>query len=101
MEEWHSSSRLSNLLTAVGSAFCIQLGSGFGSFIPSKILDAAGFVAHQQQTAHASAAISFCFIWLPVIIYAIVGFIMVFYFKYEKMEPQIKAELLQRAEARD
>ncbi|MBV0930178.1 MFS transporter [Lentilactobacillus sp. IMAU92037] len=99
--EWKSGIRAAGFLTAVGSAFCIQLGSGFGSFIPSKILDAAGFVAHQQQTAHASAAISFCFIWLPVIIYAIVGLIMVFYFKYEKMEPQIKAELLQRAEARD
>lgn len=99
--EWKSGVRASGFLTAVGSAFCIQLGSGFGSFIPSKILDMAGFVANQNQTAHASSAISFCFIWLPVIIYAIVAGIMVFYFKYEKMEPKIKDDLLKRAEQRN
>ena len=88
-------------LTAVGSAFCIQLGSGFGSFIPSKILDMTGFIANKTQTPAASGAINFYFIWLPVIIYAIVAGIMVFYLKYEKMEPKIKADLVARAEQRD
>lgn len=99
--EWKSGYRAPGFLTAVGSAFCIQLGSGFGSFIPSKILSASGFVAHHTQTAQASAAISFSFIWLPVIIYAIVAAIMIFYFKYERMESQIKSDLLARAEKRD
>ncbi len=99
--EWKSGIRASGFLTAVGSAFCIQLGSGFGSFIPSKILNVAGFVANKTQTHQASSAISFCFIWLPVIIYGIVACIMIFYRKYEKMEPQIKADLMARAEKRN
>lgn len=99
--EWKTGVRAPGFLTAVGSAFCIQLGSGFGSFIPSKILDMTGFVANKTQTPTASGAINFCFIWLPVIIYAIVAGIMVFYLKYEKMEPKIKADLVARAEERD
>lgn len=94
--EWKTGIRASGFLTAVGSAFCIQLGSGFGSFIPSKIMAAAGFVANKTQTASALASIKFCFVWLPIIIYAIVGFIMTFYLRYEKMEPKIKADLAQR-----
>ena len=96
--EWKTGIRAPDFLTAVGSAFCIQLGSGFGSFIPSKIMAAAGFVANKTQTPHALAAIHFTFIYLPVIIYAIVGLIMCLYFKYEKMEPQIKADLAKRHE---
>ncbi|QYY85155.1 MFS transporter [Pediococcus pentosaceus] len=94
--EWKTGIRASGFLTAVGSAFCIQLGSGFGSFIPSKIMAAAGFVANQKQTAESLASIKFCFIWLPIIVYIISGIIMLFYFKYEKMEPQIKKELQNR-----
>lgn len=48
--EWKTGIRAPGFLTAVGSAFCIQLGSGFGSFIPSKIMAAAGFVANKTQT---------------------------------------------------
>ncbi|KRL22837.1 MFS transporter [Lentilactobacillus kisonensis] len=94
--EWKTGIRAAGFLTAVGSAFCIQLGSGFGAFIPSKIMAAAGFVANKTQSASALASIHFCFIWLPIIIYAVVGAIMCFYFKYEKMEPAIKAELAAR-----
>ncbi|WP_249662887.1 glycoside-pentoside-hexuronide (GPH):cation symporter [Lentilactobacillus buchneri] len=99
--EWKTGVRAPGFLTAVGSAFCIQLGSGFGSFIPSKILDMTGFVANKTQTPAASGAINFYFIWLPVTIYAIVAGIMVFYLKYEKIEPKIKADLVARAEQRD
>ncbi len=64
--------------------------------MPLEIMNAAGYVANQVQTQEVLDAISFCFIYLPVIIYAIVAFIMLFYRKYEKMEPQIKAELAKR-----
>ncbi len=60
---------------------------------------AAGFVANKTQTAHALSAIHFTFIYFPVIVYAIVAAIMCLYFKYEKMEPQIKAELAARHDA--
>lgn len=94
--EWKSGIRAPGFLTAVGSAFCIQLGSGFGAYIPSTIMSAAGFVANKTQTPQALSAIHFTFIYFPVIIYAIVAAIMCFYFKYEKMETQIKADLAER-----
>ena len=59
-------------------------------------MNANGYVANAEQTPQALNAISFCFIWLPVIVYAIVAAIMCLYRKYEKMEPQIKAELAER-----
>ncbi|SCC07359.1 MFS transporter [Weissella bombi] len=94
--EWKTGIRASGFLTAVGSAFCIQLGSGFGSFIPSKIMAAAGFVANKTQDTTALSSINFCFIWLPVIIYVVVAILMSFYLKYEKNEPNILAELDKR-----
>ena len=94
--EWKTGIHAAGFLTAVGSAFCIQVGSGFGAFLPLEIMNANGYVANAEQTPQALNAISFCFIWLPVIVYAIVAAIMCFYRKYEKMEPQIKAELAER-----
>ena len=95
--EWKTGIHAAGFLTAVGSAFCIQVGSGFGAFLPLEIMGAAGFDANlEQQPQSALDAISFCFIWLPVIVYIIVAVIMLFYRKYEKMEPMIKAELAQR-----
>lgn len=94
--EWKSGIHAAGFLTAFGSAFCIQVGSGFGAFVPLEIMNANGYVANAEQSQQSLNAISFCFIWLPVIVYAIVAVIMCFYRKYEKMEPQVKAELAQR-----
>ena len=94
--EWKNGVHAAGFLTAVGSAFCIQAGSGFGAYVPLEIMNAAGYVANQIQTPDALNAISFCFIYLPVIVYAVVAVIMLFYRKYEKMEPMIKAELAKR-----
>ncbi|TCD53658.1 MFS transporter [Alloscardovia theropitheci] len=96
--EWKTGIHAAGFLTAVGSAFCIQVGSGLGAFLPLEIMNANGYVANAQQSQQALDSISFCFIWLPVIVYAIVALIMCFYRKYEKMEPQIKKELAQRSE---
>ncbi|NEG55640.1 MFS transporter [Bifidobacterium sp. SMA15] len=94
--EWKTGIHAAGFLTAFGSTFCIQVGSGLGAFIPLQIMNHFGYVANARQSAASLGAISFCFIWLPVIIYVIVGAIMLLYRKYEKMEPQIKAELAER-----
>lgn len=95
--EWKSGIRASGFLTAVGISFCIKLGSGLGSFIPSMILDSAGYVANTTQTAHSLDAIKFCFTWLPAIFFAIGAIIMLKYVKYEKKEGQVKQELEARS----
>lgn len=94
--EWKNGVRAPGFLTAIGGAFCIQLGSGFGSYIPSKIMGAAGFVADKAQTASSLASIKFSFIWLPVIIYVLAMIPMFFYGRFEKQEYKIKKDLQER-----
>ncbi|KHL94541.1 sodium:solute symporter [Paenibacillus sp. IHB B 3415] len=94
--EWKSGIRASGFLTAVGISFCIKLGAGLGSFIPSVILDSAGYEANVTQTAQSLAAIKFCFTWLPAIFFAVGGLIMFKYVKYEKNESKIRQELQAR-----
>ena len=95
--EWKNGIHAAGFLTAVGSAFCIQAGSGFGAYVPLEIMNANGFnAALEAQPASALNAITFCFVFLPVIVYAIVAVIMTFYRKYERMEPKIKEELAKR-----
>lgn len=99
--QWKNGIRASGFLTAVGISFCIKLGSGLGSFIPSVILDAAGYEANVTQTAQSLAAIKFCFTWLPAIFFAIGAIIMMKYVKYEKNEGKIREELKTRLDTKD
>lgn len=91
--EWKNGIRASGFLTAIGSSFCIKMGSGIGTFIPSKIMEKLGYVPNQEQTASALGAINFSFVWLPAICFMVGALIMALYFKYEKKEENIKREL--------
>lgn len=91
--EWKNGIRASGFLTAIGSSFCIKMGSGIGSFLPSKIMEVFGYVPNQEQTTSALGSIHFSFVWLPAICFIIGGVIMMFYFKYEKNEEKIRKEL--------
>lgn len=92
--EWKTGIRASGFLTAIGSSFCIKIGAGLGSFIPSIIMDKAGYVANATQTASSLAAIKFCFTWLPAIFFIVGAVIMLNYKKYEKNEEKVRNELL-------
>ncbi|MCI1883135.1 MAG: MFS transporter [Sporolactobacillus sp.] len=94
--EWRNKIHAPGFLTAIGGAFCIQLGMGFGSYLPSKIMSAAGFVANHAQTAQSLASVKFSFIWLPVIVYAMAIIPMLFYGKFERQESSIKQTLNER-----
>lgn len=99
--QWKNGIRASGFLTAVGISFCIKLGSGLGSFIPSVILDAAGYEANVTQTAQSLAAIKFCFTWLPAIFFAVGAIIMMKYVKYEKNESKIRKDLKARLDTKN
>lgn len=95
--EWKSGVRANGLLTAMGASFCIQMGAGIGSFIAAKIMAAFGFTAAKAaQSAGTMSAISFTFIWVPVIIYAISLILMVIYRKWERHEPIVTEDLAER-----
>ncbi|MEH7415591.1 MFS transporter [Neobacillus drentensis] len=91
--EWKTGIRASGFLTAIGSSFCIKLGSGLGSFIPSIIMEKAGYVANVTQSAASLAAIKFCFTWLPAIFFVVGAIIMLNYIKYEKNEANVRNQL--------
>ncbi|WP_205706973.1 glycoside-pentoside-hexuronide (GPH):cation symporter [Kineococcus vitellinus] len=91
--EWKNGVRAAGFLTAIGSSFCIKIGSGLGGFIPSMIMSAAGYRAGQQQSAAALSAIQFCFAWLPAIFFVAGAAVMLAYRRYERLEPQVRSAL--------
>ena len=94
--EWKTGIRAAGLLTAIGAAFCLKAGSGLGGFLPARILKDYGYVPNVSQTATALKGIEIGFIWLPALFFALSMIPVWFYEKYERLEPQIHAELEQR-----
>jgi sugar (glycoside-pentoside-hexuronide) transporter len=94
--EWKTGIRAAGLLTAIGAAFCLKAGAGFGGALPMWIMGKAGYVANVEQSASALKAIEFGIVWLPAICFALSTVPVLFYKKYEMLEPQIHAELDQR-----
>jgi Na+/melibiose symporter-like transporter len=94
--EWKTGIRAPGFLTAIGAAFCLKAGSGLGGAIPAWILDAHGYVPNVPQTATSLKGIELGFIWLPAVCFALSIIPVLFYQKYELMEPRIHAELDQR-----
>lgn len=97
--EWKSGVRAAGLLTALGAAFCLKAGSGLGGALPAWILGATGYVANTTQSATALMGIHIGFIWLPALFYLLSAIPVFFYRKYERMEPQIHADLTARRAA--
>lgn len=94
--EWKSGIRASGFLTAIGSSFCIKLGAGLGGFLPSMIMNAAGYQPDKIQSAASLNAIQFAFGWLPLIIFALAIIPMRLYKKYEENEGNVRTELALR-----
>jgi sugar (glycoside-pentoside-hexuronide) transporter len=99
--EWKTGIRAAGFLTAIGAAFCLKAGSGFGGALPAWILDWYHYAPPVdqkpvEQTAQALFGIELGFIWLPAVFYAIAVIPVFFYHRFEQLEPQIHAELEQR-----
>jgi sugar (glycoside-pentoside-hexuronide) transporter len=94
--EWKSGIRAAGFLTAIGSSFCIKMGSGIAGFIPSMIMNHFGYVADKTQTAQSLFGIKFCFIWLSIILFSIAIIPVLFYGKYEKLETKVDADLQEK-----
>lgn len=94
--EWKTGVRAAGLLTAVGAAFCLKAGAGLGGAIPLWIMGNCGYVPNVEQSASSLRGIEFSFIWLPAICLALSAIPVLFYKQFEKLEPQIHAELEQR-----
>ena len=94
--EWKTGVRAAGLLTAIGAAFCLKAGSGLGGALPAWIMQACGYTPHVAQTAKSLLGIEIGFIWLPVLFFGLSIIPVLFYKKYELLEPQIHADLDRR-----
>jgi sugar (glycoside-pentoside-hexuronide) transporter len=97
--EWKTGIRAAGLLTAIGAAFCLKVGSGLGGALPAWILSATDYHPNVVQNADALAGIVFAFVWLPAIFYALALMPVMFYGRFEMLEPRIAAELRSRRAA--
>jgi len=91
--EWKNGIRAAGFLTAIGAAFCLKAGSGLGGALPAWILQACNYVPKVEQSAQSLRGIEFAAVWLPAIFFALAAVPVFFYEKYEKLEPQIHADL--------
>lgn len=99
--EWKTGVRAAGLLTAIGAAFCLKAGAGLGGAIPMWIMGASGYVPKIAQPASSLRAIEFGIIWLPAICFSLSVIPVLFYRKFEMLEPQIHADLeIRRAVAK-
>ena len=101
--EWKSGVRTEGLVYSA-SSFGGKLGNGLGAAIVSISLAIGGYAARAVdgmgptgQSASTLNAIRFVYIWIPVILLAGMGVIMLF-FKLDKEYPAILAELKARRE---
>jgi Na+/melibiose symporter-like transporter len=94
--EWKTGVRAVGLLTAVGAAFCLKAGAGLGGAIPLWIMGDCGYVPNVEQTATALKGIEFGFVWLPAICLALSAIPVLFYQRFEMLEPEIHMELNRR-----
>ncbi len=97
--EWKTGVRAAGLLTAVGAAFCLKAGAGLGGAIPMWMLDASGYVPKVAQGEAALRAITFGVVWLPAACFVLSLIPVLFYPRFEAMEPRIREELEQRRAA--
>ncbi len=97
--EWKSGVRAAGLLTAVGAAFCVKAGSGIGGALQLLILSATKYVPNAVQSSQALQGIDIGFIWTPALFYVLATVPVLFYRKFEALEPAIHAELEARRAA--
>lgn len=94
--EWKCGVRAAGFLTAIGAAFCLKAGSGLGGAIPAWILQWYSYVPNVEQTTRALTGIRLSAIWLPALCYALAAVPVLFYHRYERLEPQIQRDLTER-----
>ncbi len=94
--EWKTGIRAAGLLTAVGAAFCLKAGAGLGGALPAWVMDATHYVPNVEQSPEALRGIELSFVWLPTAFLVAAALPVMFYFRFERMEPQIREELEKR-----
>ena len=97
--EWKTGISAAGLLTAVGASFCFKAGTGIGGALPAWVMGAYGYLPGTHQTASSLRGIEAGFIWLPALFFGLSLIPVLFYSRYEALEPRIHRELEERRAA--
>jgi sugar (glycoside-pentoside-hexuronide) transporter len=94
--EWKTGVRSAGLLTAIGAAFCLKVGSGLGGALPAWILAATHYRPNVAQDSTGLEGIMIGFVWLPALFYLLALVPVMFYRSFEQLEPTIATDLQRR-----
>jgi len=94
--EWKRGVRATGLLTAIGGAFCFKVGAGLGGAVPMWLLHAGGYIEGKEQLPTAIAALDGGIVVVPVVCFVLALLPVLFYGRFERLEPQIHAALVKR-----
>ena len=91
--EWKNGVRAEGFVTSF-SSFSAKLGMGLGGMILAAVLAAGHYISGATATQPASAltAVTFAFIWIPFIGYALSAISLLFN-NIDKLEPKMVADL--------
>ncbi|NYZ51796.1 MFS transporter, partial [Escherichia coli] len=68
---WKTGIKATGILIAFGSTFFIKMGSGIGTAFAAWIMNSFGYIPNPPQTAAGLDGISWAFIWVPAVLFAL------------------------------
>lgn len=79
-------------LIAAFQGFFVKGGMGLTSFIIGAFLKEGGYVANAVQTKKALSYIEICFIWIPIVLCAVIA-ILTYFYKLDGIRDEMTCEL--------
>lgn len=94
--EYQKNASVAGLIAAF-QGFFVKGGMGLTSFIIGEFLKHGGYVANAVQTEKALSYIEICFIWIPIILCALIA-VLTYFYKLDGIRAEMTEELESRRE---
>ena len=92
--EYQKNSSVAGLIAAF-QGFFVKGGMGLTSFVIGAFLKKGGYVANAIQTPKALSYIEICFIWIPIVLCAIIA-VLTYFYKLDSIRGNMTEELENR-----
>lgn len=92
--EYQKNSSVAGLIAAF-QGFFVKGGMGLTSFVIGAFLKKGGYVANAVQTPKALSYIEICFIWIPIVLCAIIA-VLTYFYKLDSIRGNMTEELENR-----
>ena len=92
--EYQKRSSIAGLIAAF-QGFLVKGGMGLTSFVIGAFLKKGGYVANAVQTPKALSYIEICFIWIPIVLCAVIA-VLTYFYKLDSIRGTMTEELEER-----